>query len=420
MPMRALVYDPSPAGWVTCKLLGPLWPDCWSSRLGGLALRELPPPELPAPDWVLCRTILGGLCGTDLSILRQRQRPDSILQGFSTLPAVFGHENVARVEQLGAGVDPAWLGKRVCVEPTLCCRARGIDPPCPPCQEGRFGVCENFSADGAGASRLPPGTSIGYCGRVGGAWGEFFAAHVSQLIQPPESFADELAVLTDPLACSLHAVLRADLSAAGRVLVYGAGVLGLGAVWALRAIGYDGTIDVVARHDHQEKLARSLGASQVLRLPAEKAQRFEAVAARVGGRVSEARLGNRMLSGGYDATFEAAGSPSSIEEAMKFTRAGGQVVLLATGDGRGSDLTALWFTELKVIGAYGRAEEHLAGQSLTTYRLAHQLMHKTSLQVDGLLTHTFTLEQYQQALLTATDKAANRSVRVAFDFRQAR
>jgi threonine dehydrogenase-like Zn-dependent dehydrogenase len=416
--MRALVFDPSPAGWVACKLLRPLWPDCWSSRLGGLALRQLPPPELPAPDWVLCRTILGGLCGTDLSILRQRQRPDSILQGFSTLPAVLGHENVARVCQVGPGVDRAWLEKRVCVEPTLCCRARGIDPPCLPCREGRFGVCENFSADGLGSSRLPPGTSIGYCGRVGGAWGEFFAAHVSQLIEPPENFSDELAVLTDPVACSLHAVLRADLSGAARVLVYGAGILGLGVVWALRAIGYAGAIDVIARHDHQEQLARSLGASDVLRLPAEKARRFQAVAARVGARVTAARFGNCMLSGGYDATFEAAGSPAGIEEAMKFTRAGGQVVLLATGDGRGSDLTPLWFTELNVIGAYGRAEETFAGQSLTTYRLAHQLMLQTNLRADGLLTHTFPIEHYRRAMLTACDKAASRSVRVAFDFRQ--
>jgi len=428
--MKALVYDVRPIGWGTCKWLKLFWPGCLFSGLNGLGLRELPPPALPADDWVRCRTILGGICGSDLSVLLQRQPPDSILQSFSTLPMVMGHESVSVVEQVGPAADRGWLGKRVCVEPTLACAARGIDPPCPSCRRGQFGVCESFSANGLGRSRLPPGTSIGYCGPVGGAWGECFVAHQSQLVEPPAGLNDRQAVLTDPLACSLHAALKIDLrdrgpqtrasafgDSVGSVLVYGAGILGLGAVWALRAIGYAGSIDVIARHPHQHELARRRGATETLRLPENERDKFDLIAARTGGRVTRARLGNFMLTGGYDAVLECVGSRRTITEALKWTRAGGQVVLLATGHGRGADLTPVWFTELRIQGAYGRGEESFNGRRVPTYKLVHELMAATKLNADELLTHTFPLADYRAAFAAATGKGRSHCVKAAFEFK---
>ncbi|MFW6066585.1 MAG: alcohol dehydrogenase catalytic domain-containing protein, partial [Planctomycetota bacterium] len=108
-----------------CKLLGAVRPSCRLGRLGGLRVRDIPAPELPGDDWVRVRTLLGGICGTDVALVAQKQPPDSILQAFSSLPAVLGHENVAVVETVGEDVDDGWLGRRVCVEPTLCCEVRG-------------------------------------------------------------------------------------------------------------------------------------------------------------------------------------------------------------------------------------------------------------------------------------------------------
>ncbi|MDY7009351.1 MAG: alcohol dehydrogenase catalytic domain-containing protein [Planctomycetota bacterium] len=386
------------------------------SRLNGLSLSETDPPVLPGADWVLCRTVLGGICGSDLAIIAQRQPPNSLLQSFSTLPAVMGHENVAVVEQVGGGVDSGWLGKRICVEPTLCCRVRGIGPPCEPCRAGQFGACENFAADGQGSARLPPGTSLGYCGPVGGSWSEYFVAHVSQLVEVPQQLSNAYAVLTDPLACSLHAVLRANLSGAERVLVYGAGILGLGIVWALRAVGFGGNIDVVARHRHQGRLAEALSADEVLYLTAGKRERFQAVVERTGARLTRARFGNYMLSGGYDVVFECVGSDDSIEEALKWTAARGRVILVGTGHGRGADMTALWFRELTVIGAYGRGVEDFAGRRIQTYQLVHELMLTGGLDLSVLLTHTFPLADYKKALSVAMHKARNESIKVAFRF----
>lgn len=413
--MKALTYGVIPVGWATCWWLKRFWRGCLFSRLSGLRLRETDPPELPADDWVRCRTILGGICGSDMAILLQRQPPDSFLQSFTTLPGTLGHENVAVVEELGPAVDGQWRGKRVCVDPALPCKARGIDPPCRPCREGRFGVCENFGADGIGRAKLPPGTSLGYCRSVGGSWGEGFVAHVSQLVEPPPGMTDAQAVLTDPLACSLHAALQARLKDAQHVLIVGAGVLGLGLVWALRAIGYAGTIDIIARHDHQADLAAELGADEALRPRRTPRERFEAVAARTAARVSRARFGNYMLSGGYDVIFECVGGSGTIAEALKWVRAGGQVVLVGTGHGRGADLTAVWFGELDVIGAYGRSIETFRGRQVHTYQLVHELMSDSD-GLERLLTHTFELDDYKSALTAAINKRASGSVKVAFKF----
>ncbi len=413
--MLAIHYDIQPAGWVACKILQPFWPTCRVSRLGGLGLRETASPSLPGDDWVRLRSVLSGICGTDIGIIALRQPANSILQAFSSQPMIMGHENLAVVEEVGPAVDKAWLGKRVCVDPGLGCIPRGIEPLCPRCQAGQYGACENFAA--GGEHGLPPGTSIGYNSRTGGGFGQCFVAHQSQLVEPPADISDEQAVLTDPLACSLHAALRADLSSARNVLVYGSGMMGLGLIACLRAIGYAGSIDVPARHEYLDALAIKLGASSVLKLPRDGRGRFEAVARRTGAEVKESRFRNFMLCGGYDVSFDCVGSRQSVNECLKWTAARGQVVMLGTGHGGGVDLTPVWFRELHIIGAYGRQVEQFAGRAISTYVLVHNLMLEGKLNVSPLLTHRFRIEQYKEAFSLCLNKRAGKAIKVVFDYR---
>jgi L-iditol 2-dehydrogenase len=415
--MKAVLYNPSPAGWLASGVLRRYWRACLTSRLNGFSLEEMPPPELPGEPWVRLRTLLGGICGSDVALAVRSQPVNSILGAFNSMPFVLGHENVAVVEDLGPAVDPAWRGRRVCVEPTLGCVARGIAPPCPRCAAGEFGACENFADSSRGRYKLPPGKSIGYNGRTGGSLGERFVAHVSQLVPVPEAMSDEEAVLTDPLACSLHAVLRADLAGAANVLVYGAGVMGLGVIAALRATGFAGNIDAVDRAPYLKDHAMRLGASEFLILPEGPRDRFVEIANRTGGQAREARLGNWMLCGGYDAVFECVGSATSLTEALKWTRPRGQVMLVGTGHGRGVDLTPIWFQELTVRGAYGRQIENFAGRRIGTYQLVHEFMSAGKLPVRPLLTHTYRLDQFRQALDTSIHKGRHEAIKVAIDFR---
>ena len=414
--MRAVFYHVGPVGWLTCKWLKHLWPGCVLSRLGGVSVRRVDPPELVGDDWVRIRTLLGGVCGSDLAVLAQRHPPGSILHAYSSMPLMLGHENVGVVSEAGPGVDKAWVGKRVCVEPTLCCSVRGIDPPCHRCEAGQFGACENFGAAGEGSSKLPAGTSIGYNCRTGGSWGKYFVAHVSQLVPVPDQLSDAQGVLTDVVACGLHAVLRADVAHAKRVLVYGAGTLGLTVTASLRAIDWAGRIDLIGRYDYQGLLGRQLGADEVVSLPSGTAGRFGRIAELTGGTVKRARFGNYMLSGGYDVVFDCVGSQRSVEESLKWTRARGKVMLVGTGVVQ-VDSTPIWFGQLEVIGAWGRQMENLNGRTVSTYELAHELMLAGKLDVADLLTHTFRIDQCRRALSVALNKAPHRAVKVAFDFR---
>jgi len=415
--MQAIFYNVNPVGWGTCRWLRYFWRGCLLSPLAGLSLREVDPPRLPADDWVRVRTLLAGICGTDLAPLAQKQPPNSLLQAFSSMPMVLGHEALGEVVEVGPEVDGSWLGRRVCVDPTLGCEVRGIEPFCPRCAEGLYGACQNFGADGLGRSHLPPGTSIGYNSRTGGAFAEGFVAHVSQLVAVPDGLSDELAVLTDPVGCSLHAVLRLDLSRVRSVLIYGAGVLGLGTVAALRAVGYAGRIDTLDLHSYLGEFALAFGADEMLYLPGDNAGRFQQIANRTGGSVQRARFGNYMLSGGYDVVIDCVGSKRSLTESLKWTTSRGQMMMLATWHGRGVDLTPIWFTELTVLGTYGRQLESWRGRRIGTYKLVHELMAAGKLDVSAMLTHKFALANYRRALATGMHKSAHNAVKVAFDLR---
>jgi threonine dehydrogenase-like Zn-dependent dehydrogenase len=187
-------------------------------------------------------------------------------------------------------------------------------------------------------------------------------------------------------------------------------------VAALRATGFAGLIDVVARRGRLGGVARDLGADELLVLPRSRAGRFARIAQRTGATVHRVRFGNRMLSGGYDVVFECVGTAGSVSESLKWARARGQVVLVGTAGG-GADLTSVWFRELRVLGAYGRQVEQVGGRRVGTYQLVHELMAAGTLRTAGLLTHTFRLADYRRALAVGLAKSRHGAIKVAFDFR---
>ena len=182
------------------------------------------------------RTRLGGICGSDLNVISLGASPST--SPFSSFPFVLGHENVGEVVAIGDGVTTVRVGARVAANPLLCCEPRGIAPRCEPCESGHHSRCTHFT-DGD----IAPGMLIGTTRGLGGSWGEEFVAHEDQLVLVPEGMSDESAVLIEPFACSVHAV-RTNLPEAGeRVLVIGAGSIGLLTIAALRALAPGG-----ARH----------------------------------------------------------------------------------------------------------------------------------------------------------------------------
>ena len=362
-------------------------------------------PALPDARWVRVRTRLGGICGSDLAIVALRASPAT--SPFSSFPFVIGHENVGVVEEMGAGVRDLRIGERVVVNPLLNCPARAIEPVCAACRAGQPSRCEHFT-DGA----LPPGMLIGTTRGLGGSWGERFVAPEIHIHRVPDRVSDEGAVLVEPLACAVHAV-RGSMPLAGeRVLVVGAGSIGLLTTAALRALAPDAELVALARHAFQAEHASRLGAARVVM---GRGSYAGALAEAAGARLLQTVIGPPAAVGGFDRTFVCVTGARAMDDALRFTRAGGTVVLL--GNARhldGLDWTPLWLKELTLRGSltYGTH----AGADRDAFAEALDLIATGRAPVSSLVTHTFPIADHAQALATAMGKGESKSVKVAFRF----
>src|SRR6202048_428 len=257
--MRALVFGVPPEPFDVPADANLLTRNLAQSPVG---LREVPDPQPLHDDWVITRPRLTGICGSDSKqILLDFGEVDAShgMAAFCSFPQVMGHEVVADVVALGPTARGLEIGQRVVLNPWLSCGPRGIEPPCPACDTGDYSLCWSFT-DGD----IKPGIHTGVSADVTGGYAELSPATDSMLFAVPESVPDELAVLADPFSVSLHAITRHPPPRSGRVLVYGAGSLGLCALAILRALYPDVTVAVGARFDRQAQLARQFGAAIVL------------------------------------------------------------------------------------------------------------------------------------------------------------
>jgi threonine dehydrogenase-like Zn-dependent dehydrogenase len=241
-------------------------------------------------------------------------------------------------------------------------------------------------------------------------------AHQSQVFQVPSEVSDENAVLVDGLCSALHPVLRNLASHGETVLVLGGGIIGLCIIASLRALGSKARIVILIKYGFQGELARHYGADQVIQMR-RGGDYFTEVAETVGGTLYKPVLGKRVMIGGADWVFECVGSDRSIDDALRFTKAGGTMGLVGLAAvPRGIDWTPIWLKELRVAGSFAYSTENYRGQPIRTYQLALDLMKQGQLDLSPLLTHRFHLEEYKQALDALFHKGKSRAMKVAFVF----
>jgi L-iditol 2-dehydrogenase len=370
-------------------------------------LAEIEMPALPTDRWVRVRTRMGGICGSDLNVITLKASPST--SPFSSFPFVIGHENVGEVVEVGRGVRDARVGDRVVANPLLCCEPRGLEPACDACLAGHHSRCTRFT-DG----HVAPGMLIGTTRGLGGSWGEMFVAHETQLVRLTDAITDEEAVLVEPFACSVHAVRSAMPASGERVLVIGAGSIGLLTVAALEALAPGAHVTVLARHPFQAEHATRLGAEAVVFARGEYlGQLAEAGRARLLKPI----IGKPIGVGGFDRTFICIGGPRATDDAMRVTRAGGTIVLLGNSARMdGIDWTPLWLKELTVRGSLCYGEHRHGTPAIDAFRDATGLIAARRVTLAPLLTHVYALANYRDALATAMDKKASGSIKVAFKF----
>jgi 2-desacetyl-2-hydroxyethyl bacteriochlorophyllide A dehydrogenase len=238
----------------------------------------------PGPNEALVRTLVSGVCGSDLHAAHGRHP-------FVPLPYRPGHEVVGVIEAAGSDVGTFAPGQRVIVEPDLPCWT------CKMCISGRENLCEKLQFFG--------------CGYAQGGMADYFTLAVNRLHLVPDALDDHTAALIEPLSTPVHAVRLAGDVAGRSVAVLGAGTIGLLTLAVLRAHQAG---RVVSTDPLPAKRARAvaLGADATI----------DAGTPDVAGQVRQA------LGGSADIVFDCVSVQSSIDQAIAIADKGGTVMVV--------------------------------------------------------------------------------------------
>lgn len=406
--MQAIQYNKSVPRYLIARLLGKRWSWLYTSWLSCARLVDIDNPQLPSSDWVKVKTHLSGICGSDLATITAKGSP--YFSPFTSCPFVFGHEVVGEISEIGSKVEGYAVGDRVVIEPVLSCEIRGIKPKCHQCQRGLYASCENIARGDISA-----GVQTGYCRDTGGGWSKYFVAHKNQIHRVPDEISDEIAVLIEPFACALHGVLQASLKGTAEILILGAGTIGLLTLAAIRQLAKPSRIFIVGKHQHQQELARELGADVVF---SPGSGIYEDLCQLTQAESYQPELGKPVILGGVDVTFDCVASADTIDDALRLTRAGGQVMLVGMpAVPKNIDWTALWHKELRVRGVYAYGLESYEGEQIRTFALGIRLLKQMGSDLLPLVGGRFSLNDYRRAIQTALHTGKFGSVKTVFDLR---
>jgi threonine dehydrogenase-like Zn-dependent dehydrogenase len=406
--MRSIYFEKNIPKVLAAKGLKGVWPGVVWSPLSPTIVADLPEPNLPGPRWIKVKNRACGICATDLSLLFVRADPaiaqSPLVEDNARL--YLGHEVVGTVVETGPGVSLHRTGDRVIMDRSPLtglspnCLSQEIQPPCRFCLSGQFQLCDNKAAN-----RGPQG--------AGGGWSEGYTCHETEAFPCPPDLADDQAVLVEPMSVAVHAVLRRPPQNLDRVLVIGAGIIGLLVAQAVRAVSPGCFLAVVAKYPHQAELARRFGANEIIGREAQ----YATVARLTGGRHYTAPLNRGMILGGFDVIYDCVGTGTTLTDALRWARAGGAVVLVGIDLAPvTADLNPVWYLEVDLVGSGGHGADNWCGERKPTFEWVVQFLREGKLRADGLITHRFPLIAYRQAMDTATSKAAEKPVKVIFEY----
>jgi threonine dehydrogenase-like Zn-dependent dehydrogenase len=217
------------------------------------SVQEVPAP-VATPGEVVVDVERVGLCGTDVEFFTGEMA--YLHSGHASYPIRLGHEWAGTVTAIGAGVDPAWLSRRVMGDTML------GDGTCRRCRRGNQHVCEHRQ-------------EVGVRGDRAGALAEQLAVPVSSLHALPNAVDAALGALVEPGGNSLRAAAAAALEPGDRALVLGPGTIGLLTAMFARTEGAD--VHLIGRSDESLGFARTLGFDNVWTEDNPPDQPFDAV-----------------------------------------------------------------------------------------------------------------------------------------------
>jgi len=315
---------------------------------GRLVVREVATPE-PGPGDVLIQVVAAGICGSDV--------PRVLVTGTYRHPLIPGHEFAGLVAAVGPRVDATWLGRRVVAAPLIPCGR------CPQCVGGHYSLCDDYDYLGS---------------RRDGAFAEFVVAPAANLLPIPDGVPEEAGALCEPASVALHGLWQVGVESGDRVVVLGAGPIGLLATMWARILGgsWVGVVDVVPA---KLALASRLGVDACLN--AAERDPAEAVAEATGG-------------DGADLVVEAVGVPATQEQALRMVRKRGRVLYLGNPHGTlavpEATFARILRRELTIKGSWNSFSAPFPGREWTT---TLEALADGRLNALGLVTDRFALQE---------------------------
>ena len=322
-----------------------------------LGVEEVPTPS-PTADEVRVRVEACGICGSDLHLYNGNFMPAGVTPG---------HEIAGVVETVGAEVTNVAEGTRVVIEPLRSCGS------CVYCRSGRDSICREFGLFGL---HLPGGMA------------DYITVPGRRIFPIAEDLDPAVAALAEPMAVSVHGLDRGGLEPGQRVLVLGAGVVGLTTLLAARSQGA-GEVWISARHPHQAELARQLGADRVLSESEASPSSLDLL-----GRATDFDLAVETVGGKAD----------TLLAAQMALRPGGtlSVVGVFTQPPQLEPYT-LFLKELNLC--WSNCYHRRPGAE-ADFAVAVRLVEKERQVLSRLTTHQFPLQDVDAAFKTAADKQA--------------
>lgn len=307
--------------------------------LNSIEIQERPTPE-PAPGQAVIRVEAVGVCGSDVAYYRYGKIGPFVVDG----PFILGHEVSGEVVAVGEGVDNVRVGDRVAVEPGT------PDRSCEECRAGRYHLCPNLEF-----LATPP---------YDGALLQYLAMDARCYFPIPDSMSYEDGALIEPLSVGLWGCQRANLEAGDDVLITGAGPVGLLAAEAARALGA-GSVTLTDISDYR------LGVAADHEFTVEKS--------------------DAPTSRTFDVLLECSGANGVLASALGRLHEAGRaaVIGIAKTEEVPLPLSILNWKEITIS---------MVNRYNNTWPLGIALVSSGRINLEGLVTHSFSLPQTAAAL----------------------
>ena len=293
------------------------------------------------------------VCGGDLHIYKGKHPS-------APLPMSLGHELAGEVVETGSEVSTVRIGDRVTVEPVIVCG------DCPPCRSGLYGYCDNLS----------------YHYRKGqGAMADYFVVDQRYVYKLPEHLSFEGGALIEPLAVAVHAVKRAKISLGEKVVIIGAGPIGILITAVCKAAGAREII-IADISEARLQMAAVMGATRTVNSRNESV--LDVVREVTGSR-------------GIGKSFECAGREETFVQAISCLCKGGTATMVGIFEQPTIQIPASIFVaqEITVQGSQGYCWDFDTALALTS-----------TIDLGKLVSHVFPLAEIDKAMKAALDPNA--------------